>query len=350
MTKSKDIKNKLVKENSQFLLNGFPVLGLPDEQREVKYFSLNPFLPDKKNRCPLECAYCICYQDGQWHNHPELFDDTTRDEHLISNCLDEVFNTAEGQAGFPISLYDYSDPFINVHKQNVIKTMKQIGERRFNNMIYITTKVHPGIAYLKSLKATFDAYPNLRPTIYVSLPPLKKGYEPVSIAKRVQLIKDCVALGLPCCWYLRPLNELWYDEALMWQLTRELLPYVHDHILFSGTIMSEAIEDNLLNKGLTAPKWQKQDANKKQLLSVEFETHLRKLLNTVSDELKVKLGPVMSHRLCGSNGNYKYGCLHCDKNDRYCQLFQLHHFDDAIENVPKESLIKMIEVDDSKNE
>lgn len=38
------------------------------------------------------------------------------------------------------------------------------------------------------------------------------------------------------------------------------------------------------------------------------------------------MGPVMGHRLCGTNGNHAYGCLLCGKQARYCQLFQLHHY------------------------
>ena len=55
------------------MLAGFPVLGMPDEERAVKYFSLNPFVPNSKNRCPLECAYCVCHQDSDWHQHPDKF-------------------------------------------------------------------------------------------------------------------------------------------------------------------------------------------------------------------------------------------------------------------------------------
>ncbi len=57
-------QNTLQHIDSQWMVAGFPVLGLPDETRSVKYFSLNPFLPNPQNRCPLECAYCVCHQDA----------------------------------------------------------------------------------------------------------------------------------------------------------------------------------------------------------------------------------------------------------------------------------------------
>lgn len=74
-------------------------------------------------------------------------------------------------------------------------------------MVYITTKVHPGEAYLERLKATLAKPHALRPTVFVSLPPLKLGYEEVSIAGRVRLLQDLVWLGILGCWYLRPLVE-----------------------------------------------------------------------------------------------------------------------------------------------
>jgi len=63
----------LILDGSQWMLAGFPVLGMPDEERAVKYFSLNPFVPNSKNRCPLECAYCVCHQDSDWHQPPDKF-------------------------------------------------------------------------------------------------------------------------------------------------------------------------------------------------------------------------------------------------------------------------------------
>ena len=119
----------LILQGSQVFLQGFPVLGLPDEGRAVKYFSLNPFLPDARNRCPLECAYCVCHQDRQWHHHPEQYSDAETPPGLLSALLDRIFATAEGQKGFPISLCDYSDPFIPVHQPRVLSILEALIER-----------------------------------------------------------------------------------------------------------------------------------------------------------------------------------------------------------------------------
>ncbi|MGD1872109.1 MAG: hypothetical protein ACFB02_03560 [Mastigocoleus sp.] len=315
---------------SQYYLQGFPVLGLPDDKRAVKYFSLNPFLPDQKNRCPIECAYCICHQDSDWHHHPEHYTKTVTPPDLLEQLLEKIFATPEGQSGFPISLCDYSDPFIGAHRERVLQILDALIDRNAANMVYITTKVHPGESYLQRLKTTLEKQHSLRPTIFVSLPPLKPGYEKASIEGRVKLIKNLLELDIPCCWYLRPLVEEWFDEELMWSLTRELVSQVGDHIILSGLIMSPEIEASLLQQGLVVPHWNLQQAGSKQLLPFEFEEKLRSILKAVAKEQNIELGPVMGHRLCGTNGNHAYGCMLCGKQERYCQLFQLHHYGKTI--------------------
>ncbi len=260
----------LVPHGSQIFLHGFPVLGFPDEGRAVKYFSLNPFLPDARNRCPLECAYCVCHQDRQWHHHPEQFAGADAPPDLLPALLDRIFTTPEGQKGFPISLCDYSDPFIPVHQKRVLNILEALIAREAANMVYITTKAHPGRRFLERLKATLDRPNALRVTVFVSLPPLQSGYEPVSIRTRVQLLKDLTRLGIPCCWYLRPLVEAWYDEELMWTLTRELLPHVAHHVILSGIVMSEEVEAELNAKGLIVPDWDRAQPGRKQNLDPAF--------------------------------------------------------------------------------
>jgi len=333
------LRNSISHKDSQYFYRNFPILGMPDEQRAIKYFSLNPFLPDKKNRCPLACAYCVCHEDDEWHHHPERFDGLDLPSHLLDFALEKILETKEGTAGFPISLCDYSDPFIEPHQQRVVDIFKTLGMLGANNMIYITTKYHPGYDYLVNIKKLFDKYPKLRPTVFVSLPPLKPGYEVVSIERRIQLIKDLVALDIPCTWYLRPLTKEWFDEDLMWRLTRELLPVVPEHIILSGLVMTDTIAHELSNNGLSVPQWQADQAGIKQNLEPEFEKHLRHILSTVAEEQAQTLGPVMGHRLCGTNGNYGYGCLICGKSDRYCQLFQIHHYGHEIENAEKKLII-----------
>ncbi|MBD2447878.1 hypothetical protein H6G76_11955 [Nostoc sp. FACHB-152] len=322
--------SEITLQGSQYMLHGFPVLGMPDEERAVKYFSLNPFLPDAQNRCPVECAYCVCHQDRDWHHHPENFKNHFAPSDLLDRLLDRIFATPEGQKGFPISLCDYSDPFIGAHRERVLSILNALIDRQAANMVYITTKVHPGKAFLERLKATLARPNSLRVTVFVSLPPLKPGYEQASIPGRVQLLQDLVNLGIPCCWYLRPLVEQWFDEALMWQLTRTLLPYVAHHVILSGIVMSEEIEESLLQQGLIVPQWDRTQPGRKQFLSAEFESSLRSILSTVANEQNISLGPVMGHRLCGTNGNHAYGCLICAKQNRYCQLFQLHHYGETI--------------------
>ncbi|HEU4328302.1 MAG TPA: hypothetical protein VFS21_34510 [Roseiflexaceae bacterium] len=321
----------LLREGSQLLLNGFPVLGLPDAARAVKYFSLNPFLPDADNRCPLACVYCVCHQDSSWHHHPERFAGQSTPSDLLSALLDAIFATPEGRRGVPISLCDYSDPFIPAHRERVLGILDALIDRGAANMVYITTKVHPGRRFLERLSATLSRPHALRPTVFVSLPPLLSGYEQVSIGGRVRLIKELVALGIPCCWYLRPLAEPWYDEELMWRLARELVPHVRHHIVLSGVVMSEEIADLLERAGLIVPEWDRAQPGRKVYLRPAFEQRLRSILGAVAEEQGVALGPVMGHRLCGTNGNHAYGCLSCGKQHRYCQLFQVHHYGRTVE-------------------
>jgi hypothetical protein len=213
----------------------------------------------------------------------------------------------------------------------VLTIIDRLIEHKAVNMVYITTKVHPGKVYLARLKSTL-AKPNaLRPTVFVSLPPLKPSYEDVSIERRVQLLQDLTQLGIPCCWYLRPLVEDWFDETLMWSLARRLLPHVVNHVILSGLIMSDEIETQLAAQNLVVPVWDKSQPGRKQYLSEAFETHLRQIIRQVAEELHVQIGPVMGHRLCGTNGNHAYGCLICAKQERYCQLFQLHHYGATVE-------------------
>mgnify|MGYP000046390218 CR=1 FL=1 len=93
-------------------------------------------------------------------------------------------------------------------------------------MVYITTKINPGEHYLKKLASFVKNNTQIKITVFVSLAPLKKGIESVSISQRVALLKSLVKLEIPCCWYLRPLNETWYDEQLLHSLGNELIPIV----------------------------------------------------------------------------------------------------------------------------
>lgn len=330
MTYTEQTSHSLQLQGRQLMLQGFPVLAMPDAQQAVKYFSLNPFLPTARNRCPLDCAYCVCHQDRAWHHHPEQFADTDLPDDLLEQLLDYLFATPEGQNGAPISLCDYSDPFIAVHRERVLTLLQALIDRQASSLVYITTKAHPGLAYLTQLKAILARPHALRVTVFVSLPPLKPGYEKVSIADRVRLIQDLVRLGIPCCWYLRPLVEEWFDEELMWQLARSLVPHIQDHIILSGIVMSDDIAAYLEQQELLVPQWDLANAGRKQPLSSEFEAKLRHILHQVAEELDITLGPVMGHRLCGTNGNHAYGCLMCAQQQRYCQLFQLYHYGETI--------------------
>lgn len=332
----------LVCEGSQIFFKGFPVLGMPDPHRAVKYFSLNPFLPDQANRCPLECAYCVCHQDQSWHHHPEAFSGVATPDRLLERLLDTILDSPEGRRGLPISLCDYSDPFIPAQRGRVLTILNALIDRGAANLIYITTKVHPGTRFLARLRDTL-ARPNaLRPTVFVSLPPLRPGYEQVSLRARVRLIQDLVRLGLPCCWYLRPLAEPWYDEELMRALARELLPHVGQHVVLSGVVMSEEIEAQLQQRGLEVPAWDRGASGRKIYLPPAFEQRLRGVLHSVAQELGLVFGPVMGHRLCGTNGNYAYGCLSCARQERYCQLFQTQRYGAPVEHADHERVLELL--------
>jgi DNA repair photolyase len=286
----------------------------------------------------LACAYCVCHQDHGWHHHPEQFVNQPTANDLIDALLDQVFATDEGQAGFPISLCDYSDPFIPVHRARVLSILNALIDRNASNMVYITTKVHPGLRFLQQLQATL-ARPNaLRVTVFVSLPPLKACYEQVSVAGRVRLLQDLARLGIPCCWYLRPLVEEWFDEDQLLSLARQLLPHIGQHVILSGIVMSEEIETMLTAQQLVIPAWDRNQPGRKLPLAPAFEQHIRQILQSVATEQRVELGPVMGHRLCGTNGNHAYGCLICAKQDRYCQLFQLHHYGSTVESIDNQRL------------
>jgi DNA repair photolyase len=264
--------------------------------------------------------------DESWHHHPEKFAEGIDSNRLIENLIDLILATNEGKRGFPISICDYSDPFLKVHREHTLAIIDALIARGANNMVYITTKVHPGKKFLVELAQRFKEQNALRLTVFVSLPPIKREYEPVSIKQRVQLIKDLKALNLPVCWYLRPLVEDWYDEMLLEELCSELIPVLPDHIILSGLVMSKEIEHSLERAGLKAPSWKLENSGQKQPLSEEFETTVRSVIESMANKLGVNLGPIMGHRLCGTNGNHAYGCLVCGKNDRYCQLFQTHYF------------------------
>jgi len=313
---------------------------MPDETRAVKYFSLNPFVPDEKHRCPLACVYCVCHQDSEWHHHPERFTALTPPPDLLDRLLDRILQSAEGGKGFPISLCDYSDPFLPSLRDMVLRIMEALIDRDAANMIYITTKIHPGIPFLRKLKAVLDRPNALRVTVFVSLPPLKPGYEPVSIRARVTLLKDLTTLGIPNCWYLRPLVEEWTDEVLLRSLARELLPYVANHVILSGIVMSPEVEEQLRANRLVVPG--SGVVGRKQNLAPEFEKRIRCILSDTAADLHISMGPVMGHRLCGTNGSHAYGCLICAKKDRYCQLFQLHNFDETVDTIDNQKLKELL--------
>lgn len=182
----------------------------------------------------------------------------------------------------------------------------------------------------------------MRPTVFVSLAPLKPGYELVSVEQRVRLLKELTALNVPCCWYLRPLAEEWFDADLLRRLARELLPHVSHHVILSGVVMSDAIAANLGSRRLDIPDWDQSQPGRKRHLSSAFEQRVRRILASVADEMGVSLGPVMGHRLCGTNGNYAYGCLSCARQDRYCKQFQLRSYGDTVEHQDHRRLTQLL--------
>jgi hypothetical protein len=102
--------------------------------------------------------------------------------------------------------------------------------------------------------------------------------------------------------------------------------------------MSEEVEAELRQKGLFVPDWDRAQPGRKQNLRPEFEATLRGILQSVAGEADIAMGPVMSHRLCGTNGNHAYGCLLCGKQQRYCQLFQLHHYGATVDAADNQQL------------
>ncbi|KAB8143269.1 hypothetical protein F8S13_09600 [Chloroflexia bacterium SDU3-3] len=261
----------------------------------------------------------------------------------MDQLLDIILASSEGRAGFPISLCDFSDPFIPAHRERVLAILQALIDRGAQNLVYITTKVHPGMRFLRRLRALLAQPNGLRVTVFVSLPPLREGYERASVPGRVRLLQDLVALGIPCCWYLRPLTEDWYDEELLTRLAHELLPHVSHHVILSGIVMSAEVEAVLQDRGLVVPTWDHGLAGRKQHLSPKFEHHVRTLLATIADELGVAMGPVMGHRLCGTNGNHAYGCLLCARQDRYCQHFQVQQFGTTIQSVNSPHLQRLLQ-------
>ena len=106
--------------------------------------------------------------------------------------------------------------------------------------------------------------------------------------------------------------------------------------------MSEEIEQVLAEQGLIVPKWDRAQPGRKQPLPPAFEMRLRRILSAVAKELGVNMGPIMGHRLCGTNGNHAYGCLICAKQDRYCQLFQLHQYGETIATADNQKLKQLL--------
>lgn len=323
--KSKRALN-ITKLGNELLIDDFPVLSMPDKGKDLKYFSINPFLPDKTNRCPLDCQYCICHKDDRWHHHPEKYLTQPEEEWLVPCLVEEILQSEEGKKGLPISLCDYSDPFLHTHLQHVLQILSTLKKKRAKNLIYITTKVNPGQRYLLEFAKLIKSFKYLKITVFVSLAPLVKGIEPVSIPQRVSLIQSLVELGIPCCWYLRPLHEMWYDEKLLFDLAEQVLPLVKENVLLSGLTMSQEIEEILVKHRLPVPSWERVKRVEKIPLSSVLEAHIRSVLASVANKLKIDIGPVMGHRLCGANGHHNYVCQHCDKNDRFCQYFKQTKF------------------------
>lgn len=313
---------QLIRAGREWQLEGFPVLRLPDPATDVKYFSVNPFLPDQTNRCPLECRYCICHKDDSWHHHPERFVEQPEALELIPILVDKILATEQGALGIPISICDFSDPFVPAHKFHSLAILRELGRRKAKNIVYLTTKAHPGTVYLKELKRVVDDFPTLHVIVYVSLSPLIKGIELVSIDSRKKLLRDLFQLGIQACWYLRPLHPDWFDEHVFDSLAEDLLPTVGPNILLSSLAISDEIETNLKSNNIPVPAWDRAQQGSKMPLSEQFEAEIRKRLGYWAKKLNLDIGPVMGHRICGANGYHAYPCLHCDKNDRYCKMFK----------------------------
>ncbi|NJM47658.1 MAG: hypothetical protein HC860_17065 [Alkalinema sp. RU_4_3] len=71
-----------------------------------------------------------------------------------------------------------------VHRDRILQILQALIDRGANNMVYITTKVHPGAGFLDRLQVLLAQPHGLRVTVFVSLPPLRSGYEVVAVAGR----------------------------------------------------------------------------------------------------------------------------------------------------------------------
>jgi len=311
-----DFENVLIKKNNRFEILGFPVLEMPMQGKN--YFSINPFLPDSLNRCPLGCLYCLSQKDF-WNKDYHIFNNKILPPNLIQTLVNYILDSKAGRKGFPIAVLDYSDPFLPIHQNRLLETIAALRHRNAVNIFYVTTKLHPGVNFLNKIKSSF-LKSRLKPVVLVSLSPLQPGLEKVSVSDRVRLIKDLVKLKIPSCWYIRPLVQEWFYHEMLTDLVHDIAPCIKNNIIISSLIMTKSIEENLIANDIDVPVWDDTMNGEKLLLPETFEKNVRSQIINIGKKVGINIDSILSHRICAANRYLNFACKVCQPQDRrFCQ-------------------------------
>lgn len=202
--------------------------------------------------CIWDCAYCI--------QHKDVFFDTSRYKkvnHIKINgqritsedVVSEVLTNPRINSKTPLTLYNFSDPFLPQNTEGLINILEELDERELKNPIGLITRTFVGDKILNRI----SRLRNVKPIVLVSY----AGYENKNIelapnSKRRDLIIKLHERGIPVLQYMRPMVREWIEEGQI-ERTRDKLGKYLDGVVMSGIRLTPEIILNIEGKGLVVP-------------------------------------------------------------------------------------------------
>lgn len=203
--------------------------------------------------CIWDCAYCI--------QHKDAFFDTAeyRRVHKVkTNKIDftpeeiiaEIMRNPRVTKRTPLTLYNFSDPFLPQNTSDLVKILEGMDKRKFKQVVGLMTKTNVPDTVLDSIANL----KNLRLIIYVSY----AGYDDRRIEsapnnKRLELMKRINDRGIPTIQYLRPVVKEWVKEGQIERISQEVKGII-DGVVMSGLRLTPEIISKIKSKNLPVPK------------------------------------------------------------------------------------------------
>ncbi len=196
--------------------------------------------------CVWDCAYCIQHKDeffnsSDYQRINKMFDP----EDVVS----EIMVNPRITSRTPLTLYNFSDPFLPQNTSGLIKILYDLDKRKFTNIVGLITRTFVD-------EDTLDTIANLtslKPVIIVSYPGYEnRQLEGGPLKMRVQLMKEIEKRKIPLLQYLRPIVREWL-EPNQFEKARDAVGWYIDGVIMSGIRLTPEVIKRIEERGLRVP-------------------------------------------------------------------------------------------------